>query len=359
VLIIGSLDRASDLLSLIASSEDRTLEVVGCLDPDPARLGQTVAGETTVIGTMEDLRPTVLNQSIDEVVFAMPLKLIDDVLEHIYFAEEVGVNVRVMPDWQLQKMLFQPEVATIVVEKFVGMPTLVLSSVPKKEFELFLKYLLDRVTAACGLFLLAPLFLLLAMLIKLNSPGPVFFRQERSGLNGRIFTMLKFRTMRSDADPYGRSPQAGDDPRLTRIGKLLRETSLDELPQLLNVLAGQMSLVGPRPLYERQAAQWNDRQRKRLDVRPGITGYAQVQGRGDLPIEEKIELDLHYVENRSLWLDICILFRTILNMTGRKGDIYEKRYSLNSEREEGVDEPDHADTTPGRDSKRSTRNSQA
>jgi len=221
------------------------------------------------------------------------------------------------------------------------------------------KRLMDIVASVFALLALGLPMLLIALLIRLTSRGPAIFRQTRAGYRGKPFTMLKFRTMRSDADPYGRSPQAGDDPRLTRIGKLLRETSLDELPQLLNVLAGQMSLVGPRPLYERQAAQWNDRQRKRLDVRPGITGYAQVQGRGDLPIEEKIELDLHYVENRSLWLDICILFRTILNMTGRKGDIYEKRYSLNSEREEGVDEPDHADATPGRDSKRSTRNSQA
>ena len=322
VLIIGSLDRASDLLSLIASSEDRTLEVVGCLDPDPARLGQTVAGETTVIGTMEDLRPTVLNQSIDEVVFAMPLKLIDDVLEHIYFAEEVGVNVRVMPDWQLQKMLFQPEVATIVVEKFVGMPTLVLSSVPKKEFELFLKYLLDRVTAACGLFLLAPLFLLLAMLIKLNSPGPVFFRQERSGLNGRIFTMLKFRTMVANAEELrgqltehnevdGPVFKIKEDPRITPLGCFLRRSSLDELPQLINVLRGEMSLVGPRPPIPAEVKNYLPWQRRRLSMKPGLTCIWQVTGRNKVGFDQWMKMDLEYIDQWSLGLDIKLLFKTV------------------------------------------------
>ena len=144
--------------------------------------------------------------------------------------------------------------------------------------------------------------------------------------------MLKFRTMRPDADPYGDSPHAGDDPRLTGVGRFLRKHSLDELPQLLNVLAGQMSLVGPRPLYERQASQWNDRQRRRLDVRPGVTGYAQVAGRGELTIEDKIEWDLYYVEHQSLWFDIKILVKTLAAPL-RSGQTYERRYSRDKERE--------------------------
>jgi len=185
--------------------------------------------------------------------------------------------------------------------------------------------------AALLTLLLAPTLVLLAIAARVDSPGPGLFRQRRAGLAGRPFTVLKFRTMRSDADPYGRSPHAGNDPRLTRLGKFLRETSLDELPQLLNVVAGQMSLVGPRPLYERQAAEWNDRQRRRLQVRPGLTGYAQAFGRAGLPIEDKLELDVEYVDRRSFWLDIRILAKTMANALTGRGEVYEQRYSRDSE----------------------------
>jgi lipopolysaccharide/colanic/teichoic acid biosynthesis glycosyltransferase len=145
--------------------------------------------------------------------------------------------------------------------------------------------------------------------------------------------MLKFRTMRSDVDPYGHSPHSGEDPRLTPIGKWLRERSLDELPQLWNVLRGEMSLVGPRPLYERQAAEWTPRQRRRLDVRPGLTGYAQAYGRASLPIEDKIEMDLHYVDNASMAVDLRILAATAVNAVRGEGDVYEERYSRRREYE--------------------------
>jgi lipopolysaccharide/colanic/teichoic acid biosynthesis glycosyltransferase len=191
--------------------------------------------------------------------------------------------------------------------------------------------------AALLTLLLAPTILLLALAVRVDSPGPAVFRQRRAGLFGKPFTMLKFRTMRTDVDPYGISPHAGDDPRLTRVGKLLRETSLDELPQLLNVVAGQMSLVGPRPLYERQAAEWNERQRRRLEVRPGITGYAQAFGRAGLTIEEKLELDVRYVEQRTFWLDIRILGRTMANAVIARGEVYEQRYSRDSEYERRTD----------------------
>lgn len=195
------------------------------------------------------------------------------------------------------------------------------------------KRALDIFASLIGLIVLAPWMLLLALAVRLESKGSPIFAQRRAGRHGRAFVMLKFRTMRTDADPYGRSPESGQDPRLTRVGKLLRETSLDELPQLLNVLAGQMSLVGPRPLYERQAEQWDDRQRHRLDVRPGITGWAQVVGRADLPIEEKIELDLWYVEHQSFWLDLKILFRTVAQVITKRGDVYERQYSREQKRE--------------------------
>ena len=150
------------------------------------------------------------------------------------------------------------------------------------------KRLLDPVAAALLLVLLAPLMLLIGLLIRLGSPGRAIFRQERAGRACKPFICYKFRTMASNVDPFGASPHTAADPRVTSLGRRLRETSLDELPQLFNILKGDMSLVGPRPLYMRQAAEWNPRQRRRLEVKPGLTGLAQVLGRGDLTIEEKL-----------------------------------------------------------------------
>lgn len=196
-----------------------------------------------------------------------------------------------------------------------------------------LKRILDILVSLAALAVLAVPMLLIALAVRLESPGPAIFRQRRAGWRGVPFSMLKFRSMRTDVDPYGASPRAGDDPRLTRLGSLLRRTSLDELPQLLNVLAGDMSLVGPRPLYERQAALWNDRQRRRLDVRPGLSGYAQAFGRGSLTHEDKIELDVWYVDNRRFGLDLRIVLRTLANLLSGRGDVYEQRYSRDKERE--------------------------
>ena len=199
-----------------------------------------------------------------------------------------------------------------------------------------IKRLFDIVASAAALVILAVPMGLIALAIRLESPGRALFRQRRAGWRGKAFTMLKFRSMRSDVDPYGQSPHCDQDPRMTRMGKFLRETSLDELPQLLNVLAGQMSIVGPRPLYERQAAQWDQRQRRRLDVRPGITGYAQIQQRGAMTIEDKIDRDLYYVDHMSLWLDLKIIFATFADIfcSSRRGEIYEKQYSRDSEYED-------------------------
>ena len=180
--------------------------------------------------------------------------------------------------------------------------------------------------------LLVPM-LVIAIMVRIGSPGNPVFCQRRAGRRGKGFTILKFRTMRIDADPYGSSPHSGKDPRLTRFGRFLRETSLDELPQVFNVILGQMSLVGPRPLYERQAEQWDKFQRRRLEVRPGITGYAQAYGRGQLTIEEKIEMDVHYVDNRGFWFDLRIILRTVRNIFRPRGGVYEKQYSSDREYE--------------------------
>ena len=192
---------------------------------------------------------------------------------------------------------------------------------------------MDILLGLLALAVVYPVMIVLAMIVRADSPGAVIFRQRRAGLRGKPFIMLKFRTMRTDTNPYGFSPSSARDDRLTASGRWLREKSLDELPQLFNVLNGTMSLVGPRPLYERQAFLWDERQRRRLEVLPGITGWAQVSGRADLPIEDKIELDLWYVENRSLGLDVRILWRTIRNALFRRDAVYERQYSRAQARE--------------------------
>ncbi|MHC4083935.1 MAG: sugar transferase [Planctomycetota bacterium] len=189
-----------------------------------------------------------------------------------------------------------------------------------------MKRFLDVVSSLSAILILSPVFAAIIIAIKVSSKGAAVFKQERAGKEGKPFTFYKFRTMKVDVDPFGASPKSGDDPRLTRTGKLLREYSLDELPQLFNVLKGDMSIVGPRPLYVSQMAEWNERQKKRLLVKPGLTGLAQISGRGELTREEKLELDVKYVETANLWLDLKIILKTFAHVFGRKS-IYEKRYS--------------------------------
>ncbi|MGH2950905.1 MAG: sugar transferase [Solirubrobacterales bacterium] len=170
---------------------------------------------------------------------------------------------------------------------------------------------LDLVLAALAIALATPVLLIAAVAIKLDSRGPVFYRQRRVGRDGAEFDLLKLRTMRPGSDPVGvGTPVLQDDPRVTRVGRALRRASLDELPNLLNVVRGQMAIVGPRPTLAAQVDLYTERQRRRLEVRPGLTGWAQVNGRAGIPWAERIELDLWYVEHRSLALDLGILART-------------------------------------------------
>jgi len=184
----------------------------------------------------------------------------------------------------------------------------------------------DVVICLPAAVILLPFFALMVVAIRLTSNGPAIFRQQRAGRYGKPFIFYKFRTMKLDVDPFGPSPKSGHDPRLTKAGRVLREYSLDELPQLFNILKGDMSVVGPRPLYLLQIPEWSERQKKRLLVRPGLTGLAQVSGRGELTREEKLELDVKYVETAGLLTDIRIMLATISLVFKRKS-IYEKRYS--------------------------------
>ncbi|HAA89964.1 MAG: Undecaprenyl-phosphate galactose phosphotransferase [Thermoanaerobacterales bacterium 50_218] len=186
-----------------------------------------------------------------------------------------------------------------------------------KSFEGLIKRCLDILVAAAGLALCSPLFALIALLVKLDSPGPVFFRQVRPGLHGKPFVIYKFRTMCEAYDEQGNP--LPDEQRLTRLGKWLRSTSLDELPELYNVLRGEMSLVGPRPLLMEYLDRYTPEQARRHEVKPGITGWAQVNGRNAISWEEKFRLDVWYVDNWSLWLDVKIILLTIWKVLKREG----------------------------------------
>ncbi|MBM1142730.1 sugar transferase [Alcanivorax sp. ZXX171] len=180
-----------------------------------------------------------------------------------------------------------------------------------------MKFIMDRVGAFLLLLLLAPVMVFISILVLLKHGKPICFRQLRPGIDGKPFAMLKFRTMTSERDRHG--VLLADEYRLTPFGRLLRSTSLDELPELFNVLKGDMSLVGPRPLLMEYLPLYSERQARRHEVRPGITGWAQINGRNALSWEEKFELDVWYVENRTLWLDIKILFLTVLKVIKRDG----------------------------------------
>ena len=180
-----------------------------------------------------------------------------------------------------------------------------------------IKRLIDVLASLFGLLLLSPLLVTVAVLVRIQMGSPVLFRQVRPGLNGKPFQMVKFRTMLDATDKSGNP--LPDDQRLTRLGAILRSTSLDELPELWNVLKGDMSLVGPRPLLMEYLPLYSPEQARRHEVRPGVTGWAQVNGRNAISWEEKFKLDVWYVDNQSLWLDIKILFLTVKKVLVRDG----------------------------------------
>ncbi len=199
----------------------------------------------------------------------------------------------------------------------------------KRTIQLFIKRLFDLVTTGIALILLSPVLIVLAILVRLKLGSPVLFRQQRPGLNGRAFTIFKFRTMiNKQHDKSGNI--IADSQRLTKFGRFLRNMSLDELPEFLNVLKGDMSLVGPRPLMMKYLDRYTPQQARRHEVKPGITGWAQINGRNNITWEEKFELDVWYVDNWSIWLDLKILFKSIIAVL--------KRQDINKQGQETVDE---------------------
>lgn len=332
VLIIGSKKRAAGAIGLINASK-KGYNIIGCLDTEKHDVGKEVRDGIKVIGTMQDLKDIILSRVVDEVIFAMPLKNIDSVNVYMLLIEVIGIKVRIFPDWHIYSVLYQPGIAQMFFDDFHGIPTMILSAVTSKQRDLMIKSVIDYATALILCFLLLPFFAAIAIMIKLfSSKGPVLFSQERVGLNGRKFKLYKFRTMVPDAEELleqlkhlneasGPAFKIKKDPRIIPvIGTILRKTSLDELPQLFNILKGQMSLVGPRPPLPSEVIQYDVWQRRRLSMKPGLTCLWQVAPRrNELSFHQWMQLDLEYIDNWSLPLDFSILFRTALVVVGAQG----------------------------------------
>jgi exopolysaccharide biosynthesis polyprenyl glycosylphosphotransferase len=316
VLIIGTGDRARELSEKLRAQGEWGLNIIGHLDPDPARVGSRVL-DAPVIGTVDEISRILKENVVDEVIIAIPRSMLSDAEIIASACEEEGIQLRFMAD------VFNLEAARVRLVELGKTPLLTMEPVFQDELKLLVKRCLDFVITLAAMPVVLPIIGVIAAAIKLDSPGPVFFVQQRVGFKKRIFPMIKFRSMHTGAEERmsevehlneaeGPIFKIADDPRVTRVGCFLRRTSLDELPQLFNVLRGEMSLVGPRPMSTRDVNLF-DRgiQRKRFSVKPGITCLWQISGRSNLPFEKWLEMDLQYIDNWSLFLDFKILLKTI------------------------------------------------
>lgn len=324
LVVVGSKQAAKDLISAIYRDEDANIKILGCLDIDAEMVGNEVVDGVKIIGTLEELGNVLSDNVVDEVIFAMPVDLIWNAEKYFSMAESVGVQIRVVPHWHLRRFLVsRPRFYSMDFEEFQETPTFVLSATPQNRAALLIKSGIDYMLAFCLIVLLSPLLLLTACAIKLSSPGPVFFNQTRSGLNGRRFSLYKFRSMVANAEEMlpdllklneasGPVFKIRRDPRIIPyVGTFIRKTSVDELPQLINVLKGEMSLVGPRPPIPEEVTRYQLWERRRLSMKPGITCLWQIHPRrNEVSFENWMELDLKYIDNWSLWLDFKILCKT-------------------------------------------------
>ena len=325
-LVVGRGPEASLFIREMRERPSLGYRVIGVVDTKSLDAQMAYEG-VPVIGTFESLPEVIRDSGANEVIIADPEVNADTLFEvMIRCGRRRGVEFRIAPS------LFNCLPRKTEIDQIGVLPMIRLFREPLSSSARILKRTFDFIFAALAIALLFPLWLLVALLIKLDSKGPVFYTQERVGMDGRLFLLYKFRTMKAGADPelhreYQRAFIAGRaeanlgndkkptykllaDPRITRIGKMMRRTSLDEVPQLLNVLLGDMSLVGPRPPIPYEVEAYELWHRKRLDMKPGLTGLWQVSGRNRLPFEEMVRLDLFYIENWSLLLDIKIILRT-------------------------------------------------
>lgn len=315
VLIVGAGEVGRTVMRNIIAQPERGYRIVGFLDDDPQK-SVTDIGPMRALGPIDNLPQVLAENTIDQVVITLPWQYQRKIERLVTESEATGVRTRVVPD------LFQLSLGGVDVEDLNGIPLIGVKRSSLTGLNQVLKRGFDLTLASVGALLTAPLWGLIAVAIKLDSPGPVLFRQTRVGRDGRTFTFYKFRSMRVGAEAElgalrsqneadGPLFKIRDDPRVTRVGRIIRRTSLDEMPQVINVLRGEMSLVGPRPPIPEEVELYREWHRRRLAIQPGMTGLWQVSGRSDLSFDEMVLLDIYYDENWSLPQDLMILLRTI------------------------------------------------
>jgi len=315
VLIVGAGVVGRAIMRSILARPELGYRPVGFVDDDPKKQENDI-GPFKALGSTADL-PTVLRaETVDQVIVSLPWLSHRKILNVISDSERQGVRARFVPD------LLQMSLSQVDTDVMDGIPLIGMREPTLTGWKMAIKRLLDIALSSALLLALSPLLLLIALAIKLDSPGPVFFRQTRLGRGAKPFTCYKFRSMRPDAEEVrpdvshmnetkGPIFKIKQDPRTTSVGRVLRRFSLDELPQLINVFRGDMSLVGPRPPLPVEVEQYEDWHHDRLRIPSGLTGLWQVMGRSDLTFDEMVMLDLYYAENWSLWLDCKILLRTV------------------------------------------------
>ena len=319
VLVVGTNERAVEFAERIQLKPELGYQLIGYVDEEWDGSNKVRQSGGEIVADFENLNQFLSENVVDEVVVALPFSKSYQQSSHIVSICEVqGITVRFL--WQF----FEPKLAKAKIESFQNVPVLTLESEgAASSSQQLVKRMLDVFASVTSLILLSPILLLTALAIKLTSRGPVFFVQERVGFRKRTFRLFKFRTMVPDAEQKlaeiehlnevsGPVFKIKNDPRVTRIGAFLRRTSIDELPQLLNVFKGDMSLVGPRPLPIRDCKGFEeDRHRRRFSVPPGLTCLWQICGRSSIPFERWMQLDLQYIDHWSLWLDLKILVWTL------------------------------------------------
>lgn len=326
LMVVGTGQRAEKFLEYLEEHKELGLKVVALIDEDKERVGHTVRGHE-VIGTLDDI-PTILrDRVVDYAIFIVPRKSLHKIEGALIQCEVVGVTASVAMD------LFNLRATQGKETSMMDVPMVTFERTPHSFSALFIKRIIDISVSYAALVVISPIYLLIALAIKITSPGPVYFTQERVGLNGRTFKLYKFRTMQTDAEEklkelmafnemQGPAFKMENDPRVTGIGKILRKLSLDELPQLWNVLHGDMSLVGPRPPLPKEVKEYDPWHQRRLSMRPGITCIWQVSGRNRISdFDRWVKMDLDYIDNWSLGLDMKILIKTIpavLSTSGAK-----------------------------------------
>jgi len=319
--VVGSGELASEIISNMRSHPEWGMKLAGFVLEDGARAADP---NCVILGRVGDLGKILEEHVLDDVVFAVPRERLHSIEDAVKTCEEQGVGVLIALD------VLRFGNARMSVGDLNGLPMLALTRTPSDELALAAKRAFDVAVSFLVLLLLSPVLLGVALAIKLDSPGPVFFKQKRVGLQGRTFGIWKFRSMYVDAEARLESLRAQNemsgpvfkmknDPRITRVGRFIRKTSLDEFPQFLNVLRGEMSIVGPRPPLPSEVRQYKRWQRRRLSVKPGITCIWQISGRNNIDFDRWMELDLEYIDQWSLWTDIQICLKTIPAVLGSRG----------------------------------------